>query len=80
MTNPADQCKKKRKRDVFLFNHVFGGEGKNVAMNFSGFLGVAQTDRSMVKDPLLKKDQPFGQNDSLLAGMMETNDKIQHSN
>jgi len=40
MTNPAYECKKKRKRDVFLFNHVFGGDGKNFAVNISGLLGL----------------------------------------
>lgn len=74
MTNPAYECKKKRKRDVFLFNHIFGGEGKNIAMNISGFLGVNDTNRSMVKDPLLNKNDSTAVDNNILGRLLNQND------
>jgi hypothetical protein len=78
MTNPAYECKKKRNRDVFLFNHIFGGDGKQVAMDMSGFLGLNETDRKLTKDPLL--DKANNGNNNILAGLMENNDKIGKNN
>lgn len=68
MTNPAYQCKKKRKRDVFLFNHIFGGDAKNVAVNMSGFLGLNDTNKSMIKDPLIDKN-PNNPGNNILDGL-----------
>lgn len=78
MTNPAYECKKKRNRDVFLFNHIFGGDGKQVAMDMSGFLGLNETDRKLAKDPLLDKSN--NGNNNILAGLMKNNDKIGKNN
>lgn len=88
MTNPAYECKKKRKRDVFLFNHIFGGDAKNVALNMSGFLGLNETDKSMMKDPLINKN-PNQAGNNILSGLNseqptaktnQTNPKTQENN
>jgi hypothetical protein len=76
MTNPAYDCKKKRKRDVFLFNHIFGGEGKNAALNLSHMFGLNETERSMVKDPLLNKNAGNTNSNNILEGLMMNNDNI----
>ena len=70
MTNPAYECKKKRNRDVFLLNSIFGSDGKDGALNFTGFLGLDPTNRSMVKDPLLGKDPSSNFNENILGNLM----------
>jgi len=51
-----------------LFNHIFGGDSKNVALNMSGFLGLNETDQSMIKDPLINKN-PNQPGDNILSGL-----------
>lgn len=69
MTNPAYECKKKRKRDVFLFNHVFGGDTNNGGIGMTTFLGLNETDRSMIKDPLINKNAINQPESNVLDGL-----------
>lgn len=47
----------------------------------SDFLGLNDTNKSMVKDPLLNKNEPGGgNNNNILAGLMSQNEQIPQSN